>query len=143
MKKTKQNVLIGIGVIVLFWILWQGFQAIKLKVEQNELGKELGVNAKEYSKIFPDDYFYSKLTTDMNIVDVHKIILGYKKVYNCGSNLELYLYFNADPEKAIRFGVIYNYGDGMKFMHVEYTDQNSGYPNINDYCKEGLLPAKN
>jgi hypothetical protein len=146
MKKIIQIILIGfclLSLLILCLFVRQKYQTFLLHKAQLSLGNQLGVDAEKYSKIFPDDYFYAKLNTNMDIADVHKIVLGYKKAYNCGSNLELYLFFNADPDKAIRFGIIYDERNRMKFERVEYTDQNSGYPNIISYCKEGLLPDNN
>jgi len=142
MKKIKRIILIGIGSIILLILIWKGYQAIALKEEQITLGKELGVNAEEYSNLFPIDYFHSKLTPNMSIDEVHKLIVGYKKVFRCSEIDEFYLYFSDVPEDAIRFAVLYDERNDMKFEHIEYGDQNSGYPPI-DTCKEGLLPDKN
>ena len=145
MKKTIRIILIAvcsISLLILCLFIWHKYQVHLLKEEQIALGKNLGVNAENYSKDFPIDYFHSKLTPYMSINDVHKLIVGYDKVFRCSEINEFYLYFSNDPDKAIHFSIMYQNWNDLRFDHMEFTDQNSGYPDIDD-CKEGLLPGTN
>lgn len=110
----------------------------RYKKQQETLAKEFGVKIQDYpwDKVFPVGYFYTILKPEMKVHDVHKIIIGYKKVYHCHDYKEIYYYFDTDDLKALRFEVFYDENRNFKMLQGEDEDSRSI---IIVGCEEGVL----
>jgi hypothetical protein len=75
---------------------------------QQELAQELGVQAGDYGRLFPQDYYYEALSPGASIAEVHAALRGYEKVLRCPSGAEVYYYFSARDDTAVRFQVFYD-----------------------------------
>jgi hypothetical protein len=82
-------------------------KSIQAKIE---LAHELGVNfnALPYPHLFPHSYFREQLQGGMPITTVHTIIKGYKQVYYCPDNREVYDFFSVDVSIRKRFEIRYD-----------------------------------
>jgi hypothetical protein len=65
-----------------YWPFWS---------KQQQLADEL--NIKDYPEpyTFPEGYFVATLASEMHIEAVHKLVLGYEKVFQCGESEVLLL----------------------------------------------------
>ncbi len=134
-------VLIGLG-IVIFWIVIPRLEDFRYELMQSDLAEKLGVKIADYppEEYFPESFFYSALKSGMDISEVHKIVIGYEKVFRCGKDGEIYYYFSSDGENALGFSIQYN--NLGKFVELLGIDESS-QPIPLDGCEPGLLQATN
>lgn len=106
--------------------------------QQENLAKEFGVRIDDYpfAEAFPEGYFYTILTTEMTINDVHEIVRGYELVYRCKYYSEIYYYYSSDDDKALRFEILY---DDQGFIR-EFRGEDDDSRTIRvDSCEPGLI----
>ena len=109
--------------------------------EQQQLANELNVSINDYPEpyTFPEGYFVATLTSEMRIEAVHKIVLGYEKVFQCGES-EVYYYFSENGEDALKFRIFYDenhVGEEGTFLSI-ISQENSNTIGV-DGCIPGLL----
>jgi hypothetical protein len=148
MKKGFNLSLVVLGVVLAGCSLWIVATTIfgpyyywQYRLKQQELAHELNVNFKDYPApyTFPEGYFVTILTPDMNIEAVHKFVLGYEKVFQCGES-EVYYYFSENREDALIFKISYDMdllGNERRFLSL-IGQENSKTIRI-DGCVPGLL----
>jgi hypothetical protein len=106
---------------------------------QKVLGNDLGIQIGDtFNPFFPIGYFDSVLKPGMDISEVHKNVIGYKKVFRCYWGEEIYYYFSSEDDKALRFEIFYD--DLGKYKELRSEDQNSRTIRV-DNCEPGLLEA--
>lgn len=86
------------------------YNSAPFKEEQVRIAERLGVeiNDHPYPDVFPEWYFQSVLTKTSTVEEVHNLVVGYKKVFTCGKNIETYYYFSDSDKKALRFKISYS-----------------------------------
>ena len=101
----------------------------------------MSVSLEQYP-YFPDDYFPEKLIEGMSIEEVHRIMIGYEKVYNSSncsedsSCYEVYYYFSTDENKADRIQIMYD--ENFAIQKIMQEDNNSKTLTTNGW-DEGLI----
>jgi hypothetical protein len=129
-------VVIGLG-IVICWIVIPRLEYSRYKQMQNDLAEKLGVRIEDYPEFFPGNYFFSVLKRGMDISEVHKIVIGYDKVFRCDDFIEIYYYFSSDYEKADIFSILYD--DLGKYDDMRAEEEGIHRPAPMDRCEPGLL----
>ena len=71
----------------------------------------------------------------MTIAEVHKLVRGYTKVFQCPESFEVYYYYSDDDQKALRFEIWYDEG---KFSRIIGEDSDSRTIRIEN-CNPGRL----
>ena len=137
-RKTAFIAVVFISILILFVTIYSLSGAIPYGLEQIALADELHVKIEDYPNpsVFPEGYFYDTLKPGMDIEEIHKIVLGYKKVFHCDSYKEIYYYFNSENTKALRFEIYYD--KELKFSELRGEDPNSRTIFIED-CVPGML----
>jgi hypothetical protein len=74
----------------------------------------------------------------MTLDEVHKIMIGYKVVYNDDDNSEIYYYFSKDDNAAERVWVMYDRRNQYKVLKISGEDRNSNSFIVEGWS-EGLL----
>src|SRR5262249_46383763 len=145
-KKLLNVLPVALVGFLIFCLLWYGINIIVEPsyywIQQRMLAKELGVNIDDYPypHAFPNGYFYSVLKPGMTIEQVHDIVKGYKKVFNCG-DYEVYYYFSSSDSHALKFESNYDLSADKQdyvFLSLEVEDSNSRTIFV-DGCTSGLL----
>lgn len=139
--------LIGV-VIVAYLYIAPLVEEYQYKQMRNNLAEKLGVKIEDYppEEFFPYDYFASVLKPGMDISEVHKIVIGYKKVFQCEFDNgnwygELYYYYSVKRSNKHFIGVEIFYDDLGKFDVMGSADDSSGDIH-EDRCENGLLEIK-
>lgn len=111
---------------------------IQVRLRQEKLAKILQVKIEDYPfpQSFPSGYFYSILKPGMTREEVHRIMKGYEKAYDC-SNTEMYYFYSQDEDAAERLFIFYSL-NGL-FEKIQGEDKNSRYWLRSSDCSEGLL----
>jgi hypothetical protein len=109
--------------------------------KQQQLAGDLKININDYPEpyTFPEGYFVTTLTSGMNIEAVHKLVLGYEKVFHCGES-EVYYYFSENRENALKFRIFYDenhLGKERTFLSI-ISQENPSTIGV-DGCVPGLL----
>jgi hypothetical protein len=109
----------------------------RIKNSQEELAMQLGVRIQDFTPItdFPTTYFANTLKSGMTYEKVHAIIRGYKEVFKCGDQIEIYDYFNIGDDRY-RFEVRYK-----DSRYIGIVDEDPYIHNLEIYpgCSEGLI----
>lgn len=123
-------------IAVLALILLPG--TIQVRLRQEKLAETLKVKIEDYPfpRKFPLGYFYSTLKPGMTPDEVHQIMKGYEKAYNC-SNTEMYYFYSQDEAAAERLFIFYSL-NGL-FEKMQSEDNNSPYWLRSSDCFEGLF----
>jgi len=139
-------VVIGLVIVVFLFVIprledyrYKQLEDYRYKQMQNDLAAKLGVKIEDYQpeEYFPDSYFWSVLKPGMDISEVHKIVIGYEKVFRCDNFFEIYYYFSSDYEKALIFSILYN--DLGKYYDMRMDEEGIHRPAPMDRCEPGLL----
>lgn len=131
--------IIGFGLIAQLFLIPIVKKYNFRKQYQEPLADKLGIKIDDYSyqSVFPIGYFYVTLKQGMPLDEVHAIVRGYKKVYNCFGTDEIYYYFSDKDDEALRFEI--RYDDQLKFETMRGEDENERTINIDPTCLNGLL----
>jgi hypothetical protein len=138
----KKHMVLIVGLVILFssvfFVSCAGW-GDPYSAERKNLASELGVNLSDYPQLgFPVNYFYEVLKPGMSSEEVHKMVIGYKAVFLCDGDSELYYYFSTDDNKADRYLIVYDAKDQIKYTLGE--DPNSReLQNTVHNCNPGLL----
>lgn len=143
MKKRKRviySVIIGSVLLgIVGFCLSSIYPSYHRRIQQEQFANDLGVVIDDYppSYNFPYGYFVSLLNDQMDIVDVHELIVGYEQVLSCGRNREVYYYFSStDDNNAVRFEITYD--ENYYFSSAFVGDENS-FPISTTGCIQGLV----
>jgi hypothetical protein len=80
---------------------------MKIAEKRRSLANVMGVSLDQYP-LLPNDYFSEKLTEGVTLEEVHKIVLGYERVFNNPPHYEVYYYFSGDSDRADRIEITYD-----------------------------------
>ncbi len=108
-----------------------------LDKERKALADRWSVNVEDYGLYFPLDYFRAKLHKGMPIDEVHVVIKDYEKVLRCGFSGEVYYYYSADDNLALRIEATYD-PYSLLFQGVVGEDWEDGGIGI-EGCEPGRL----
>jgi hypothetical protein len=134
--------LLGVIASILIFSVPNFVKAENLRNKQEELALKLGINITDYPypSAFPDGYFYSVLKPGMPLEEVHQLVNGYEKVFNCGKYGEIYYYFSENDNDAHKFMIIYD--QDYTYQELRGEDKNSDTIGTAGWCNSGLLENK-
>jgi regulatory protein YycH of two-component signal transduction system YycFG len=80
------------------------------------------------------------LKPGINYHQVHDIVKGYDKVFNCFGTDEIYYYFSPNDENAFRY--LISYDEKGNYSEMQSDDNNSRTLSVWAECKTGRLGEK-
>jgi hypothetical protein len=151
----KKKIIFGLITVLLLAILCficDQFLGIPFWIKQSseknrsELAKTLQVDLDDYvnHESFPRVYFRSQLKLGMSIADVHKIMVGYLKVYNCykafgRGTYEVYYYIEKNDDYADVIEITYD--DNLQVDGV-FTSGPPSQSAGGHACEQGQIESK-
>lgn len=106
---------------------------------RERLAELIKVSLDEYPD-FPYDYFSSTLKPGMSIEEVHKVVIGYEKVFksvDASYHCEIYFFLSSREDLATRMKITYT--DDYKFARMNYDDGTDSLTIRLGTLPEGLL----
>jgi hypothetical protein len=107
-------------------------------LDQIDLANYLRVEIEDYPypKAFPAGYFDTVLKPGIALGEVHIIVQGYSKVLHCDAYREVYYYFSAYDQDALRIEMLYD--ESGRYEELREEDENSKTISTSD-CSPGPL----
>lgn len=143
MKREIKLLLLGVILLLclILVLIFSNHNSNPYKANQERLAESLGMKINEYpyADIFPENYFQSVLIKNSSIDEVHNLVVGYKKVYRCGGNIEIYYYFSDVDGEALRFKI--SYSNDLQYEVLQGEDEDSRYLDPIG-CVEGRINNK-